>query len=350
MGFIYKITNLINNKIYIGQTCKNESSRWQEHIWHAYNDPQNDAPYLCAAIKKYGRENFTHEILAEVEDKELNQKEKEYIALYNSTDRTIGYNIALGGDGHTKYDIDQIQFLYNKYKSIAEVARILKASPDTISKRLHGLGITTSNDTVYQYDLNGNLISIYNSYSEAKQITKLPLGHCIPNFHYSNGYFWIYEKDNLDINDVILQYKTNPNLKQVVQQYDLKCNFIQEYESCGAAAKATSINLSSLKAAANNKQVTAGGYIWYKPAEEQNLEDKYKKYLMSRSCCEIEEVDLEGNVLQKYPSAGVAETQLGWSYNSIKNVCDGKTKHTHGRIFRYSNPDKRKLLLSQRED
>lgn len=347
MGIIYKITNLINNKIYIGQTRKDEPSRWQEHVWHAYNDPQSDTPYLCAAIKKYGRENFSREILEEVEDKELNQKEIEYIALYNSTDRTIGYNLALGGEGHVKYSTDEIQFLYSKYKSIAEVARILKASPDTISRRLHGLGISTSNDIVYQYDLNGNLINTYNSYSEAKQMTNLPLGHCIPNFHYSSGYFWLYEKDNLNIDDIISQYKINSNLKQTVQQYDLNCNFIQEYESCSAAAKATNINLSSLKAAANDKQITAGNYIWYKPMGEQSLEDKYKKYLMSRNCCEIEEVDLEGNVLQRYPSAGVAETQLGWSYNSIKKVCDGKIKHTHGRIFRYSNPDKRKLLFER---
>ena len=68
MGVIYKITNLINNKIYIGQTRMSEPQRWQSHIWHAYNDPENDCIYLCNAIKKYGRENFKREILEQTTD------------------------------------------------------------------------------------------------------------------------------------------------------------------------------------------------------------------------------------------------------------------------------------------
>ena len=67
-------------------------------------------------------------------------------------------------------------------------------------------------------------------------------------------------------------------------------------------------------------------------------------YLLSPSCCQVEEIDIEGNILQVFDSATKAEKQLGWSYNSIKKVCDGKAKHTHNRYFRYSNPLKRKIL------
>ena len=48
--------------------------------------------------------------------------------------------------------------------------------------------------------------------------------------------------------------------------------------------------------------------------------------------------------------AAKAEKQLGWSYNSIKKVCDGKTKHTHNRYFRYSNPLKRELLKERNKE
>ena len=60
--------------------------------------------------------------------------------------------------------------------------------------------------------------------------------------------------------------------------------------------------------------------------------------------CHIQQIDNNGNILQVFDSATKAEKQLGWSYNSIKKVCDGKAKHTHNRYFRYSNPLKRKLL------
>ena len=63
MGVIYKITNNINGKIYIGQTRIPESKRWQQHVWHADNDSDKDSLLLCKAIKKYGKESFSREII-----------------------------------------------------------------------------------------------------------------------------------------------------------------------------------------------------------------------------------------------------------------------------------------------
>ena len=68
MGYIYKITNNINGKIYIGQTRVTEPQRWQQHVWHAYNDSYNDSLLLCQAIKKYGKENFTRAIVEECDN------------------------------------------------------------------------------------------------------------------------------------------------------------------------------------------------------------------------------------------------------------------------------------------
>ena len=58
MGVIYKITNKINGKIYVGQTRVTEPKRWQQHIWYAYNCPNKDSLLLCYAIKKYGKYNI----------------------------------------------------------------------------------------------------------------------------------------------------------------------------------------------------------------------------------------------------------------------------------------------------
>ena len=116
MGCIYKIVNNINGKIYIGQTRISESQRWQQHVWHANNESNDDSLLLCRAIKKYGKENFTRSILEQCNNDLLNEREEYWIAYYDATNRSVGYNIALGGEGHSKYTDDEILQYYNKYQ------------------------------------------------------------------------------------------------------------------------------------------------------------------------------------------------------------------------------------------
>lgn len=89
---IYKYTNLINNKIYIGQTRKSLEER-------AINGSNyKGSTYFYNAIKQYGWENFKGEVLEEVDSVEMaNKREKFYINLYNSTNKDIGYNITSVG-------------------------------------------------------------------------------------------------------------------------------------------------------------------------------------------------------------------------------------------------------------
>ncbi len=96
-GHIYKITNLVNKKIYIGLTKNPIQLRWKQHIDNTKS--RRKKTYLSNAIIKHGKENFTIEILETVPLEILKSKEIEYIALYNSRDRSVGYNVTLGGDG-----------------------------------------------------------------------------------------------------------------------------------------------------------------------------------------------------------------------------------------------------------
>ena len=101
-GYIYKITNIITNKIYIGRTRKTIQERF---LAHCYAAQQNKAKRLKIqnSIRKYGSENFTIELVYECQDEaEYATKEQEYIKLYNSTDPNIGYNVHEGGDGGSK--------------------------------------------------------------------------------------------------------------------------------------------------------------------------------------------------------------------------------------------------------
>ena len=89
---VYKTTNLINGKIYIGQDSNNNPYYL------------GSGKLIIKALKAYGRENFKKEILCEcLSREELNEKEIFWIKKLNSIDRTIGYNIALGGSGECGY-------------------------------------------------------------------------------------------------------------------------------------------------------------------------------------------------------------------------------------------------------
>jgi group I intron endonuclease len=93
-GVIYKITNLVNSKIYIGQTTKKLEIRIGTHK----KDSNKNNTYLNRAFAKYGFDNFKFEIIEQCKSvNELNEREVYYINLYNSTNREIGYNIHGGG-------------------------------------------------------------------------------------------------------------------------------------------------------------------------------------------------------------------------------------------------------------
>ena len=85
LGKIYKITNHINGKIYVGQTTKSLKERFQKHCW---GTTENDSYHLNMAIKKaikkYGKENFTIELIEEVEAAKLDEREVYWISFYDS--------------------------------------------------------------------------------------------------------------------------------------------------------------------------------------------------------------------------------------------------------------------------
>lgn len=95
---IYLIENLINNKIYIGQTSQLLNKRIATHKYSIKNKSKNT--YLLNAFRKYGFNNFKFSILDTASTiEELNKLEQWWIEIFNSTNREIGYNIDLGGKG-----------------------------------------------------------------------------------------------------------------------------------------------------------------------------------------------------------------------------------------------------------
>lgn len=84
---IYKTTNTVNGKIYIGKDSKNDPNYY------------GSGTILQSAILKYGKDKFIKETLEICSDSNVDSKEKYWIKYFSSTERGIGYNIATGGTG-----------------------------------------------------------------------------------------------------------------------------------------------------------------------------------------------------------------------------------------------------------
>jgi len=134
-GIIYKITNLINNKIYIGQTIMSLIIRKNQHKKNAKHNLKKG--HLYESINKYGWENFYfEEIDSANKQNELDNKEIYWIKYYNSTDRLHGYNKSLGGRSHYMIDIDKCISLFKSGWSITAIAKEVGCERTHLSERL----------------------------------------------------------------------------------------------------------------------------------------------------------------------------------------------------------------------
>ena len=131
---IYKITNLINQKSYIGQSV-NISARWRRHK-NEINNLNNSYP-IYLAFRKYGIENFSFEIIEECQRNELDERERFWIQYYDSYFN--GYNQTLGGNGGagsislTSNDVSEIiELLKETELTNSEIANEYNVSENTI--------------------------------------------------------------------------------------------------------------------------------------------------------------------------------------------------------------------------
>lgn len=141
MGFIYKITNDVNDKIYIGKTsCHTVDERFKIHCADSKKNRMENRP-LYRAMNKYGIEHFYVETIEECSEDFLSVREQYYIDYQNSY--RYGYNATRGGDGKSYLDYDRIYEMYIcGNKTIAEVANIYGCCVDSVSSILKSKGIT----------------------------------------------------------------------------------------------------------------------------------------------------------------------------------------------------------------
>lgn len=358
---IYMYINKINKKRYIGQ-AKDFTKRFKTHRQSTYNE--NNRGYnlpFHKAIRKYGMENF--EIIILKKDLQtqclLNFWESYYIEKYNSLAKNgYGYNISSGGSngnnfaGKTEKEMEILREKIRRRMSEAnpmyseqtrrKISVIVserhknmrKEERDKINNkiRIKAMGRKHSQETkdklrelftggnspnakkIKQYDLDGNLIKIWGSYSEACKyynVTSSCLSNClIKGNNYSLGFIWV-DEDNEITEEIIVKAKEKSNgikgeknpmygkkhsdetkkkiskkhigknspKSKKIAQYDLNENLIKIWD-CGMDVqrqlkiKSTSISVCCrfwemncdknewFKKNKGNPQKKAGGYIW----------------------------------------------------------------------------------------
>lgn len=297
MGFIYKITNKINNKIYIGLTRKTPQERWKMHINAAYNIHSKDYNALFKkAIRKYGVENFIVETIEECSTlEELKKREIYWIKYYNSyafDSNGWGYNSTRGGDCATYekavYQIDILTGkIINEFSSIVEAEQMTGAGDINLvlknkyGEQPFGSGTTWIYKNEYnnyhpeehyeqygvicQLDLLGNFIQYWLGPTQASKklnITQGNISSCLTKNRQKAGNFqWCYYKDlNNYLNKPYIN--TNTYNKKAVNQYDLCNNFLKTWESASEAARILNIQSSKITAVCRGNRKTTGGYKW----------------------------------------------------------------------------------------
>ena len=279
--FIYKATSTTTGKVYIGQTTQTLQERINQHNSHAYGHQYNY--HFHNAIRKYGAEDFTYEIIEDnIKNAEiLNEREKYWISYYNSY--YDGYNSTMGGDGSVRRDDELIVKLFKEGYTTQEICEITGYNRQTIYKSYRLNGLTEENNTrknsqirercsrpVDVYSLDGIYIKTFESATACGQTfgsQGLVSAVCRQEESALSayGYLFKYSDDPRDISEWVARLnnkKTSGRPKKRILQLNENYDIINIYESGAEAAKALEKDDKSNICSAARKGRKAYGYYW----------------------------------------------------------------------------------------
>lgn len=230
---IYKITNTVNNKIYIGKNSTNDMNYMGSGV------------ILEKVKKKYGIDNLVKEIIEICADEEiLNEREKYWIKKLNATNKKIGYNIAEGGNGgNTRKGFGESE-LVEFHKKLSDSVLNSESYKKSVEKKKGVKRPEHSLKMKEKYKEGKLKMGIYSR--EISEETKRLIS--IKN----KG-----KKRTQEVKDKIADSKSKK-----VYQFDKNSNFISEYKSIDEASKYCGINRCCISDACNGRQKSAGGFIW----------------------------------------------------------------------------------------
>lgn len=268
---IYKITNKINNKAYIGQSL-NIETRWKQHIANINSDKDNT---IYQALRKYGLNNFNFEVVEECSENQLDEREIYWIAYYNSYEN--GYNMNRGGATGRLFDYQYLVEQYKKYGTIEETAKQCNCHFHTISKALKAYNITPNANSlgikraIKQIDPQTyKVVNIYDSIADAAKAMGATSNAAISKAlagHMNVAYGFIWKDIDFDEQQLISANTTIKNMhtKQILQQLNKETEeVIAEYNNVKEALLALNRNLrdGAIYQVCKGKAKTAYGFKW----------------------------------------------------------------------------------------
>ena len=264
---IYKITNKINNKVYIGQS-RDIVDRWNAHKYYTYSSKTK----LQNAFTKYGISNFTFEVIEECDIKDLDEKEKYWINYYNSYED--GYNMTLGGQEGRIIDYDSIINEFYNTKSIHQTSYNLRINRETVRRALDLYQINYNKDRsipqqvimIDPYTLEEK--QSFPSIKDAANYIKLSEAAIRKNLtgqtKTCGGYYWKRKGENKHFEKLDKNEKIKQTIIKPVLQYSLdKKNLIAEFPNLSIANEAmgkSRCNQQIPKACKNH--TSAFGFLW----------------------------------------------------------------------------------------
>lgn len=365
-GFIYVTTNLVNGKMYVGQ-------RKRTRNWRTYLGSGNA---LRLAIDKYGRENFTRNIIDIAFSKtELDRLELYYTKLFHAVNHRHWYNICEGGRTgaaeHQKKPVvlyDAYGNYIQKYNSLTQASKLANESRDVVRNSCNGKIIMTKNKNIWRwegdsfdkyqttynknlkskvikcYTFDGKFVCKYDSIHDASNqtnISRSSIKKCCEGLQSTaGGYVWRYEEDDFD--KYVVKTK-NENIKEKLDKYTykVKCytrngELINIYNSLHEAERETGILRVNISRCCKGEVYTAGNYVW------RHIEDNfdtypYKEHITHKVYC----YSLDLKLIGVYQSESDAERKTGYSRSSISRCCKKKQKAAHGLLWFYEDdPDR----------
>lgn len=258
MWTIYKITNRLNGKMYIGQTCRTPEERWYDHKREAwrYNTP------MARAIIKYGWDNFQPEVIdTAITQKEANEKERYWIAYYKTCisvygNDAKGYNLTPGGDGGPKITPDEDKYIYELWQKnyyMKDIGKLINRDEITVKRALLRMGVTQEDihkrhsyvyRTVNVYDLKGNLIETFPSLKDSVEaypnISRANISEVIRHIKVStHQLIFLYEDESDQLQNHLKRSKKRHY--GGIKSTNIVTGDTVEYESIAAAARKTGI-------------------------------------------------------------------------------------------------------------
>jgi group I intron endonuclease len=237
MGYIYLITNKVNNKRYVGQSiCVDIETRWKHH---RKMTKSTIGRYLRSAYLKYGIDNFKFQIVCVCFDTDCDRFEKEYIKKYDTL-APNGYNLKDGGQS-SKQHPDTKELIRKKLKEY-----MTPEVRSKISENLKGRKISDEQKEKLSKSCKAYWDTMTNEQLENIKKKRKENNSNNNNKHYAG---------------LLCGAKA---LRKQVGQYDINNNLVEVFESISSASQKTGICHTSISKVCLGKlkYTTAGGFIW----------------------------------------------------------------------------------------